>query len=351
MINRCSMCLYPDTKPDLVFTDGVCSACRSFANRPMIDWQSRSGQLLELLERADGKVLVPSSGGKDSTYIAIRLKELGADVTAVTATTCHLTPTGRHNIDNLAKHVRTIEVTPNMTVRAKLNRLALHLVGDISWPEHASIFSVPFRVAAQTGHTLIMYGENPQAEYGGPVGSEKAKEMTRRWVSEFGGFLGLRADDFVGMEGITERDMADYKLPSADELDGIESHFLGAYEQWDSHRNAQVSIKHGMKTLKYPPYQSAYWTYENLDNAQTGLHDYFGWLKYGYARMTAQLSVDIRHGLISREDALEKLKDEGAFPWESAGVSLTDVLKRINMTEQELSECVEKYKNKSIHVS
>ena len=278
------------------------------------------------------------------------MKQLGADVTAVTATTCHLTPTGRYNIDNLAKHVRTIEVTPNMTVRAKLNRLSLHLVGDISWPEHASIFSAPFRIAKQTGHTLVMYGENPQAEYGGPMGADEAKEMTRRWVSEFGGFLGMRTDDFIGMEGITERDMADYKLPKADDLNGIEAHFLGAYEPWDSHRNAKVAMAYGMKALKYPPYPGSHWTWENLDNAQTGLHDYFGWLKYGYGRMTAQLSVDIRNGLISREDAAEYLKTEGVFPHDYAGVSVNAVLDRIGMTDLEMQDCIKKYKNKKIHV-
>jgi hypothetical protein len=82
---------------------------------------------------------------------------------------------GRANIDNLARYARTIEVVPNMTVRAKLNRLGLELVGDISWPEHAAIFSTPFHVARDTGHTLLMYGENPQDQYGGPLGSEAAR--------------------------------------------------------------------------------------------------------------------------------------------------------------------------------
>jgi hypothetical protein len=39
-----------------------------------------------------------------------------------------------------------------MTVRAKLNRLGLELVGDISHPEHMAIFTAPFQVARQTGH-------------------------------------------------------------------------------------------------------------------------------------------------------------------------------------------------------
>jgi precorrin-6x reductase len=88
----------PDTRPDTPFTDGVCQACITFEKRPQIDWATRKAELLTLLDQHHGRCIVPSSGGKDSTYQAITLKELGADVTVVTARTCHLTPIGRQNI-------------------------------------------------------------------------------------------------------------------------------------------------------------------------------------------------------------------------------------------------------------
>lgn len=343
---RCSKCVMPNTRPDVPFTDGVCQACINYANRPAIDWDARKGLLTALLDRHDGRVIVPSSGGKDSTYIALTLKEMGADVTAVTATTCHLTRLGRANIDNLARHVRTIEVTPNMTVRAKLNRLGLEMVGDISWPEHASIFSVPFRMAKALGIKLMMYGENPQDCYGGPQGSEQAMQMTRRWTSEYGGFLGLRPADFVGLDGITERDMADYEFPA--DIGNVEAHFLGQYLPWDSHKNAQTAIVGGMKYE--PPFVSNWWPWENLDNAQTGLHDLFGWLKYGYGRGCAQISVDIRCGHIDRGAALSWVEErEGMRPYLYAGVPMADVLGRIGMSDEKYSACVERFKNKAIH--
>ena len=344
---RCKTCVMPNTRPDTPFIDGECAACVSYRKRPTIDWEARKAELVALLDRHDGRVLVPSSGGKDSTYQAITLKEMGADVTAVTARTCHLTPIGRANIDNLARHVRTIEVTPNMTVRAKLNRLGLELVGDISWPEHAAIFSTPFRVAAETGHTLIMYGENPQDQYGGPVGSEQAKTMTRRWVTEFGGFLGLRPSDFVGMEGITERDMADYEPPRETKA---EAHFLGQYLPWDSHENARVAEAHGMRSLGVPPSVANWWIWENLDNAQTGLHDWFMYLKYSFGRGCQQISVDVRAGLIKREHALAWVDDRDVWqPLEYAGVPLAEVLDRIGVAPVRLQALAEQFTNAAIH--
>jgi N-acetyl sugar amidotransferase len=337
----------PDTRPDTPFIDGVCAACLSYQKRPAIDWEARKADLLRLLDRFDGRCIVPSSGGKDSHYQALTLLELGADVTVVTATTCHLTPIGRANIDNLAKYARTIEVTPNKTARAKLNRLGLELVGDISWPEHVSIFTTPFRVAADMGIKLLFYGENPQNQYGGPLGTEEAQQMTRRWVSEFGGFLGLRPSDLIGEYGITERDMSDYMPPSTDRLVGVEAHFLGQYVPWDSHRNAEIAAEAGM--LQELPCPANLWSHENLDNAQTGLHDYFMFKKYGYGRGCAQASVDVRAGRMTRAEALEWVgKHDGDRPWQYAGVSLDYMLSRIGVDYGRLMDIIKRFTNWSI---
>ena len=347
---RCNCCAMPNTRPDTPFVDGVCSACLSYAKRPQIDWENRKDELLALLDRHDGRCLVPSSGGKDSCYQVHTLLELGADVTVVTARTCHLTPIGRANIDNLARYARTIEAVPNMTVRAKLNRLGLELVGDISWPEHAAIFSTPFNVALDQGIGLMFYGENPQDQYGGPVGSEVARQLTMRWRSEFGGFLGLRPGDFVGMEGITERDMQDYMVRTNQNAP-IEAHFLGQYIPWDSRRNAEVAMDAGMKVLlNHPPSPSNWWTWENLDNAQTGIHDYFMFLKYGFGRGCQQISVDVRAGLIKREHALQWVDEhDGMPPREYAGVSLYEVLDRIGMKPERFQQLREQFTDKAIH--
>ena len=342
---RCRTCCMPDTRPDTPFIDGECSACVSHRKRHEIDWQARKQDLVDLLDRHHGRVIVPSSGGKDSTYQAITLKEMGADVTAVTARTCHLTRLGRANIDNLAKHVRTIEVVPNMTVRSTLNRLCLELVGDISWPEHAAIFSTPFRLSEQIGCPLIMYGENPQHQYGGPQGSEQAMQMTHRWVTEFGGFLGLRPADFIGVAGITAIDMQDYEPRYAP---GTEAHFLGQYLPWDSQRNARIAQHNGMKIECPSP--ANWWSAENLDNAQTGIHDWFMWLKYGFGRGCQQISVDVREGLISRDDALKWIeRHDGELATVYAGVNLKTVLDRLSLTPVQFASIAARFTNMEIH--
>lgn len=353
-MNRCLECVMPDTRPDVPFVDGVCQACITYKRRPEINWEGRRGLLLDLLEKNRNKhgydCIVPSSGGKDSTYQVMTLLELGAKPLVVTATTCHLTPIGRRNIDNLARHADTMEVTPDRTTRAKLNRLGLELVGDISWPEHVAIFTTPFRVAAQMGIPLIFYGENPQNQYGGPLGTEEAFEMTQRWRAEFGGFLGLRPTDLVGKQGIKARDLVAYTLPDSRVLDAfhVQAHFLGQYIPWDSRENAQAAIAAGMEYAL--PCEANWWEWENQDNGQCGIHDYFMWLKYGYSRGCAQISVDIRTGVVDRTSAVEWISStQGVFPHMYAGVAATDVRERIGISHARLNDLCRTWANKEIH--
>lgn len=358
-MNRCKICVMPDTRPDTEFVDGVCSACIAYQRRPEINWMARQLDLEQLLQRhrkmcLDFDCIVPSSGGKDSTYQVLKLIEFGARPLVVTATTCMLTDIGRKNIDNLARYATTIEVSPNKTVRTKLNRLGLELVGDISWPEHVAIFTTPFKIAVAMGIPLIFYGENPQNQYGGPLDSLDASTMTRRWVSEFGGFLGLRPQDMVGQDGITWRDMKDYMPPAAEDIEaiGVEAHFLGQYLPWDSNHNENEAINAGMTLLESHdgevmfPSRANFWLGENLDNAMTGLHDHMMYRKYGYGRGCAQASVDVRRGEIDRAEALEWVeKHDGLFPWSYMGVDHMEVLGRIGMADNELVQIMDKFTN------
>lgn len=346
---RCLKCVMPNTRPDTPFVDGVCQACRNFARRPEIDWTARRQALADLLERGRNTsgfdCLVPSSGGKDSTYQVLKLIEMGAKPLVVTATTCHLTKIGRLNIDNLARYATTIEVTPDRTVRAKLNKLGMELVGDISWPEHTAIFTIPFRMAAALGIPLIFYGENPQDQYGGPQGSEEATQMTRRWRSEFGGFLGLRPTDLSDVG-----DLTDYQMPAEKDLEqvGIEAHFLGQYLPWDSHENARAAKDAGM--VQVLPSDANWWASENLDNAQTGIHDHQMFRKYGYGRACAQVSVDVRAGRLTRAEAIDvvHLRDIGRLPEVYMGVSVTEVLDRLKMDRKDFTNLLNRFTNFAI---
>lgn len=342
----CRLCIYPDSRPDAHFVDGVCSGCRAFAERKTYDWNARYAGLVQLVEtakqqRAIYDCVVPVSGGKDSTYQVLKLRELGAKVLAVNAGTDYLSDIGRRNLDNLKRFCDVIEWTPNVEVRKKLIRIGLRMVGDLSYPEHLAIWAIPMRVACLLRVPLVVWGEQPQREYACPEGVPPATRLTSRWVSEFGGLLGLRLSDVVGMEGLTERDLDAFRFPADADLDAanVQGIWLGDYVDWDGWRNAFIAQQYGFEVLP-GPVETSLANYENLDNHITVLRDHLRWLKYGYTRATDIACNHIRRGRLTRDEALRLVERAGHTPASSLGKPVEDVLAHVGITPDEWAkEC------------
>ncbi|RJP78205.1 MAG: N-acetyl sugar amidotransferase [Desulfobacteraceae bacterium] len=358
MIRYCTRCVMPETKPDLYIDEqGVCSACRNFERRDEVDWADRKRQLMEILERYrsnDGSnwdCIIPVSGGKDSTYQVIRMLQLGMNPLCVTATTCHLSDIGRKNIENIQNlGVDYIELTTNRVVRRKLNRLGMMQVGDISWPEHVGIFTVPVRAAVQYKVPLIVWGENPQNEYGGPGAASKDHVLTRRWLEEFGGLLGLRVTDLIGQEDIEKRHLIPFSYPTDEELKscGVTGIFLGYYIPWDGYSNALLSQAHGLTTFQ-TTVEGSVVNYENLDNYQTGIHDYFKFLKFGFGRATDIACLHVRRGRITRTDGLELVrKHDGKFPWTYLGKPIAEILEPLDISVDQFIQICDRFTSKKL---
>lgn len=358
MLTYCRRCVMPSTKPDLRMDDeGVCSACRSYERRPSVDWDRRRAELEEILarfRRPDGgnwDCIVPVSGGKDSTYQVVRMLQLGMNPLCVTATTCDLSDIGRRNIENIKRlGVDYVEMSPNPRVRAQLNRIGLIEVGDISWPEHVGIFTIPVRAAVQFRVPLIVWGENSQNEYGGPAAAAENSVLTRRWLEEFGGLLGLRVSDLPDAHGIDPRHLIPYRYPSDEDLAavGVTGVFLGHYLPWDGLSNALIATANGFECLP-GAVEGSMVTYENLDNHQTGIHDYFKFLKFGFGRATDLACLHVRRGRLTRADALAIVRArDGKFPWTYLGKPLAEILAPLEMTVEEFVRLCDQYANRRI---
>jgi N-acetyl sugar amidotransferase len=361
MLKYCVRCVMPHTKPDLLIDDdGVCSACRAYERRKEVDWHDRKEQFVGLLNRYRSKngsgwdCIIPVSGGKDSTFQVLRVLQLGLNPLCVTATTCDLSALGRKNIENIKSlGVDYVEFSPNKLIRRKLNRLGLTQVGDISWPEHVGIFTIPVRASVQYGVPLIIWGENSQNEYGGPAAAAENSTLNRRWLEEFGGLLGLRVTDLVGLDGIETRHLAPYTYPSDEELAkvGVTGLFLGYYLPWDGYSNALISQAHGFTTY-HKTVEGSVVNYENLDNHQTGIHDYFKFLKFGFGRATDISCLHVRRGRITRDDALAMVRThDGNFPWDYLGKPLEEILEPLDMSLAEFVRICDRFTNKKLFLA
>lgn len=356
-MNYCKRCVMPDTRPDQYLNEkGVCNACISFDLLNKIDWKKREAALRQILidknlDKNKWNCVVPGSGGKDSTYQIIRAKELGLNPVFVTASTCDLSEVGRRNLENIKRiGFDVIEISNNKKVRSKINKIGLELLGDISWPEHVSIFTSPVKFALAYDIPLIMWGENPQQEYGGPDEALNNSILDQKWMEEFGGLIGFRVSDLIENYNFKKHELEIYNYPDEKILNNKSIHgiFLGYYERWDSLRNFEISKNNGFQSYE-EDLEGCYFNFEKIDNYQHGIHDYFKFLKFGFARATDQLSYMIRRNKISRADSINIIKKiEGKYPKSYMGKSLNKILSKIGITEKEFSKICDNFTNKSI---
>jgi len=351
----CTRCVMPDTKPDLLFdAENVCIACRSAAWKDTgIDWDARREELKAVLEKyrkndpQQYDCMVPVSGGKDSTFQVIVIKYLfKMNPLCVHFEPSHPSEIGRKNLENLRNlGVDLISFKPNPHVYTKICREAFTRVGDHEWPNHVGIFTVPVQVAVRYNIPLLVWGENSQLEYGGPVESTKRNVLDRKWLEEFGGLLGLRVNDLKEI-GLTEADLKPFIYPSADQLKevGINGIFLGYYLKWDSRRQTELVKKFGFN-VRPDHVEGTYVNYENLDDVLESIHDYFKYIKFGFGRASDHASLDVRNGRISRLDALKMIaKYDGRLCHEHIDI----FSKRFGVSKEQFFAVVERYANKSI---
>lgn len=314
----CKKCLFPETKPDLYFdADGVCDACRSAETKwneeKMVDWASRQKEFEYIIENLPREgsydCVVPVSGGKDSTFQTYQLvREHNLKALAVTFDQFDQTSTGWDNLEVLKKiGVDHMHFTLNPHVLKRLVLRGFEEVGDLYWVNHVGIFSLPTRVATWLNIPLVVYGENPQFEYGGPPENRKPQPMNERWRQEFGGLRGLREDDLV--EGkITQRDLEILRFPDENECRGISGIFYGDYFKWDPINHTKFIQSFGWKPLPQPPAGSST-AVENCDMLFIDIREHVKFLKFGYGRATDQLNIEIRAGAITRADALKIVQE------------------------------------------
>ncbi len=318
MIIFCKKCLFPNTKPDLYFDDnGICDACHSAETKwgkgNIVDWDERALEFESILSSLPKDRLydcvVPVSGGKDSTYQTYRMvKEHNLKALAVTFDQFDQTQVGQHNLEVLKEiGVDHVHFTLNPKIVKLLVLRGFEEVGDLYWVNHVGMFSVPTRVATWMKIPLIIYGENPQFEYGGPPEKRKPQPMNKRWRQEFAGLRGLREEDLVD-EDISTRDLDILRFPEDNETKDIKGIFYGDYYCWDPVKHTQDIKSFGWKPLISPPMGSSS-VDENCDMAFIDIREHIKYLKYGYGRATDQLNIEIRSGNISRDEALIKVRE------------------------------------------
>jgi hypothetical protein len=254
------------------------------------------------------------------------------------------TPLGQQNLDNLiAMGVDHIDFTCNPHVERRFLLASLDRFGTTAIPMHLALFAIPLTIAARYDVPLVVWGENSAAEYVGDTAA--THRLDGEWVRRYGAVHGTTAADWVSDE-LSERDLAPYFGPADEELEakGIEAVFLGEYLRWDPEMTARVAAEHGFRARDEGPKTGVY-AYADIDDDFISIHHYLKWPKFGFTRSFDNLSLEIRNGRLTREQAIARLKELGD---ETPREDIAKFSEYVGITTDDFSARAERWRNPDV---
>lgn len=358
----CKRCVISNQRPRITFNDeGVCSGCLNtdYKNHS-VNWCSREKELLELLakyRRTDGywDVIVPSSGGKDSGYVAHQLR-YKYDMNPLTLTWSPLkyTEIGWSNLQaNIQSGFSNLLYTPNGNFQRKLARLCFEELGDAFHVFVLGQISYPFQMAVKLGVNLVFYGENGEAEYAGDAEfADKPYKPSSEWVRQhFKGVTfkelleyGLKNKDYLNENDFCESDLIFYEPPSIKELENLKilgKYFFSYFHKWTPQENYYYCTENTGFKPNPERNEGTYSKYASLDDKMDGFHYFLRYIKFGLGRCTEDASHEIRDGHITRDEGIALMnRYEGEFPKKY----FKEFLEYLNISEEHFWEVVDSWR-------
>ena len=346
-----------DKKETIAFDDeGICSACRyNEIKNKQINWEEREVMLKKLLDHHRGKyggydVIVPSSGGKDSSFTAHILKyKYGMNPLTITWAPHLYTDIGRQNIESLAHEggIDNILFTPNGLLHRYITSQAfknlLHpfqpfIIGQkIIGPLMAMKFNIP----------LVMYGEH-QAEYGNILSETNIPSMDKKFFSEGDPYKlslgGKSLKEIIKETNFKLADFTPYIPPTANQLleKKIQVFHLGYYLKWDPQECYYYSQENTGFKANTERTEGTYSKYASIDDKIDNFHYYTTLIKFGIGRTTYDASQEIRNDKITREEGVALVNK---FDREFPNKYFSDFLKYIDIDEDQFHQIVDRFRS------
>lgn len=348
----CKNCIMPSTRPRLSFDDnGICAACEwDKIKKTKIDWKARLEELRGLCNNIRGKqrydCLVPASGGKDSTYVADKMKnEFGLNVLTVTITPPLETELIQNNMKNfLERGFDNIKVTPNPVIAREINKFGFIEQGRplLSWT--SCLNSVMFRMAIDFHIPLIMFGEEGETEYGGLT--------DMRYVPFYDADFAIKIytegnDPREFLKGHSKQEMNMWLFPSKEEIKkaGFKVGHWSYFEDWDPYSHFIFARDRYKMSKGRSRSVGTYTDFGQLDTPLYELHTYMMYLKFGFGRGLQDACIDIRAGRLTRSQAIEMVsKYDGEYPKQS----IPAFCEYYQMTREVFDSVIDRHANKEL---
>ena len=346
-LQYCVRCCIPQTQEGVIFDElGVCQACQSAEQKIHIDWTQREKVLRGILDNAKAKAgnnydcIIPISGGKDSTFqLHVLTQVYGMKPLAVTFSHNWFSETGWYNLQNSLEqfNVDHVMFTPNRRLVNKLAKHSLAGIGDSCWHCHAGVGAFPLQAAVRFNIPLLIWGESIAESSGRASYLNPVRKFDREYFTKVS--AKLRPDQMV-RDDVSLRDLEPFQVPSAEDCErvGVHGIHLGDYIFWDDER--QTEFVRDNYAWRETQVEGSFKRYKSAECVMPGVHDLACYTKRGYGRATFHASVDVRAGLLSRDEAWDLIRaNDGVRP-----EGLDYYLKITGMSEDEFFATLEKHR-------
>jgi len=352
MPQYCQRCILPDTRPGVLLdTAGICSGCRHAEAKRDIDWVGRAQAFREVVARAKVQAksydcVIPISGGKDSYWQVVTCLEHGLVPLGVSYVYPKRTALGEQNLRNLtALGVDHIELRADPSIERAFVDKAFRATGISGLVSHMAIYSWPLQVAVAYNIPLVVYGENSAFEYGSEDESLTGSQVDDRWLKSFGVTNGTTAADWVD-DVLTRKKLSCYFVPDTATLRkrDVRAIFLGYYFRWDPENSRRIAASRGF-SARAGGARVGHYDFVNIDDDLLGVHHHPKWHKFGITRTWDTLSMEIRAGRLTRDEAIEGLRQRGdETPW--ADIAL--FCEYLDISRAEYFRIVEGFRNRDL---
>jgi N-acetyl sugar amidotransferase len=358
-IKICKFCTTPSSRPRISFDkDGICNACNNAKQKKKIDWSARETEFQSICDdikntakklNSQYDCVVPWSGGKDSTSIALKLKfEFGLKPLLVTNSPLIPNQVGEQNREILLnKGFDNIFVRPNQKVAKYLAKRFFTERGNPKVAWDAGVNVVPVKIAVKFKIPYIFYAEHGESEYGGLVlndQSAKVRDYEEVIEHQIGDYPENWIDDKVDIN-----DLNFYIYPDVSELEklNLKAFYFSYFFRWSMADNYDYVKKHldNFKINESGRTTGTFTNFDSLDDKIDDLYYYMQFIKFGFGRAVRDTSRFIQNDRMSRHEALEIIKK---YDGEFASKNLGEVLGYLDLKEDEFQKIVDKHRNTEI---
>ena len=367
-VTWCKNCVLSNQRPRVCFSkENICSACLNLKYKKTVNWDKRYKDLEKLLSKhrknnGEWDVIVPSSGGKDSGFVAHKLKyEFGMNPLLVTWSPLQYTDIGIDNFNALNDSgFINIKCSPNGILHRKIARLSFEEFGDAFHVFVLGQTYFPIHIALKFNIKLIFYGENGELEYAGDPDSvdQPYKDLVKdeKW---FKGYLkgttfdnllkyAVKNKNYIDKKILKHPDLNFYRAPKKKEMlnkDIMKTYYFSYFYKWNPQENYYYCVKNTGFKPNPERTEGTYSKYASIDDKMDGFHYYMRYIKFGLGRCMEDAAHEIRDGHISREEGIALMKKyEGEFPKKY----FREFLNYLNISEKHFWQVVDSWRAKHL---